>query len=273
MNKRTALITISDGKGNPAALVQDRITEMFTRQPAFGVDVNHVTWAAFQKTAFYKKHKTQLDNPNPLMNGRAYVPYVIGAALAKAAAGDFVIYSDSSPEIWEVALGADLTGFDLDVIKELCVKADDILAVQVRWTPGAFSSADDPGVATFKNFTINSCLDKMGLRALENCYMPARLLWCFRKSRKSTAFLSAWLKWSMDPDCLPKDPNVLEQGKLGLVIDQSISGLLLAKSNHRLLVAPAYMGPGDLHPMNFLSYCRRDLSYVFMESNPEHITV
>jgi hypothetical protein len=264
---KVVLVTVSDGAHEDT---QDKITELFTHQSDFGVEVHPYTWDDITRTAFYKKHKALLDQPNPLANGRAYKPYVIGAELARMKAGYFLIYNDCSPELWEVGLGADLAGFDLKVLKDLCLYAGGILVAHTRWSTGPFSGEDDLGMATFKNFTTNLCMDKMGLRALENCYMPPSGFWCFRKSKEVTSFVKDWLIWNTDTDCLPKDPNALEAGKLGLAVDQSISGLLLAKRNQKYLVAPPYSA-GDLHPINFLTYCRKDLEYRFVESNPEHI--
>jgi len=274
------LVTVSDdrhgSKGGRYGETQDKITDLFSKHPNFGIDVHPYKWEDILKTDFYRKNKTLLDNTDVYKNGLAYKPYVILRELKAAKAGNFIVYNDCSPEIWRIV--ENLDHFDLQVIKDLCVQANDILTPFSRWSSGPFKDDNDLGMATHKNFTLDRCMDRMGLRALENFYMHSCAMLCIRKTKKTVEFLQTWLEWNCIDECSTKgrasDPNDYsyweeeKSHKLGMVYDQSISSLLLARDNHKFVALPA-VGVDDMHPVNFLHYCRKGAEYRFIGSNPE----
>ena len=277
----TILVTVSDDRfGRKEGLyrkTQIDICGLFFKTKWF----NHIyawTWYDILQTDFYQQNKILLDNTDAARNGRAYKPFVILEGLKNINEGDFLIYNDCSPEIWK-GVGS-LADYDIDVIKNLCIQNNNILTPFIKWSrydlkPGEL------GEATHKNYTLNRCMDKMGLRFYEDAYMCASGMICIRKTSETVALIEEWLKWNCIDECcalgyadIPNDtsfwdkesnPEFGKEGyKMGCRHDQSILGLLLARNNHKFVDVDV----NELHCANFLQFCRPGGDYNFIDSLP-----
>jgi hypothetical protein len=276
------LVTVSDDryrrKEGLYGFTQNKITAFFEKNKMFGIECYPWTWADILKTEFYQQNKTLLDHPNPDKNGRAYKAYVIYRELQTISEGDFLIYNDCSPELWDLDKMqlADLQLFDLNVITSLCARNRDILTSFIRWSDKSFINEDDLGKATHANFTTNRCMDKMGLRFYEDAYMHAGGMWCIKKTPATMALIQTWMRWNCIDECCTlgwaSDPDDYSfwieeyKYKMGIRSDQSISGLLLAEVNQKFIVPPVVPGWPSA---NFLNFCRTGFNYKFLESNPK----
>lgn len=258
---RTILTTVADDRaGRKNGLygeTQDFIESLF-RNSNFGItDYHKETWETIKGSPFYMANKALLDDPDAARNGRAYKPYCIHQALLKIQDGDYCIYTDCSPEMWEgAAPGPD---HSLETLHANCDKAGGILTAFVKWDvknigPGEF------GIHTHRLLTTNSCMDTMGLRFYEDAYMPAGGLFVIRKSPETMAFVEKWLHWNCDARCSglgdptkPGDTSYWEKEihlKTGHRHDQSISGLLLAEMGWKSFD----IRYNSINPYNFLQY-------------------
>lgn len=210
----------------------------------------------------------------------AYKPYAILTELKAIQDGEFLIYNDCSPEIWGTVAG--LERFNIEIIKGLCIQNRDLLTVFAKWDianipPGGL------GIATHKNFTLNRCMDKMGLMFYEDAYQCMSGMICLRKTPEVLALVEEWLSWNCIDECcalgwanIEKDATFwIEEvykmpepsmRKMGHRHDQSILGLLLARINQKF-VQPIIAD--RMHPANFLQYCRSGFGYDFVECNPK----
>jgi hypothetical protein len=199
------------------------------------------------------------------INGRCYKPMAIMESLKQLSDGDFLIYNDCSPELWE---NIPYEYFSLDVIHNLTINNNDILTCFVKWDCQNIP-ADGLGIHIHKYFTLNRCMDKMGLRQYENSYQHASGMMCIRKTPETVKFVEEWLAWNLDPECASLGNgddsywNEEQEFKVGHRHDQSISGLLLNARNAKL-VDILY---NDMAPYNFLQYCRPNQEYKFIDSN------
>lgn len=265
------------------AATQEKIEHIIRNNPQLGVDdVKSWRWEDVAKTEWYENNKVLLDNVDAARNGRAYKPYIILSALEELKEGDFVVYTDCSPEMWNMSHDIVLPAmyYNTDVIKRLCVSNNNILSIFVKWDTVDIKSGE-LGKHTHRWFTLNRCMNKMGMREYEDCFMGASGMWCIRKTEDTMAFVKEWLKWNTDQDCcslgrvdVEDDYSFLaeesdeefgkEGAKMGHRHDQSISGLLLNKRGAKL-VDILY---NDMNPYNFLQYCRTDVGFKFISSIP-----
>jgi hypothetical protein len=275
MAERTILVTVSDDrsgrKGGKYGETQDRIMNMFSSNSWFGItDFSFWKWEDIIQTEFYLENKKMLDQFDPAMNGRCYKPFAILDGLNKIENGDFLIYNDVSPEWWNIdSINGDL--YNLQVIKDLCIRNNDVLTADVTWICNS-----EIGDHTHENFTTERCINKMGMQDFKYCLQHASGMIVLRKSKKTLDFVEEWLKWNLDPECaslgnVDTNPEVPEKciceywheevakyGKIGHRHDQSISGLLLNKMGNKMV-----KNAGDY---NFLSFCRKDFDYQFTDS-------
>lgn len=279
---KTVLVTVSDDrfgrKDGRYSEIQDRITDLFT-----GYDPNLLIapykWDDIQNSQFYLENKTLLDNTDMARNGVAYKPYAILNEFRNLADGEFLIYTDCSADLWKEVEPFDR--FDLNIIQNLCEKNNDILTAFIKWDMKNIAPGD-LGIATHKNFTLNRCMDKMGLRFYEDAYQCASGMICIRKTPQTLILAQEWLKWNCIDECCAlgwadkeRDtsfwkaesyaPTFGEPGyKMGHRHDQSILGLLLARTNQKF-VDILY---NQMNPLNFLQFCRPDIEYDFIDSLP-----
>lgn len=270
----TLLVTVSDDrlgrKGGKYEETQNKICDFFHSNPDLGVECISYTFEDIQKTSTYKHNTALFDNIDAARNGRAYKPLAIIEAINHVQEGDYLIYSDCSPELWD-RLPLWKHSFDISVITELCNRNDGILSAFVKWDtrnilPGHL------GIHTHDNFTTDACIERMGLDHLRYTYMHASGMMVFKKTFKTMAFLKEWMKYNLIDECaslgrsdIANDYSFWEaeqKYKLGHRHDQSISGLLINKYGYKLVDMPYFT---DLNPHNFLNYCRVGHNYSFID--------
>lgn len=275
------LVTVSDDrfgrKESKYAETQRKIQRLFEKNPQFGVDkFLMLTWDDIIQAPFYEAAKTLLDNIDPARNGRVYKPYAIARGLNSILDGEFLIYSDCSPEIWnKKPYSLDKQYFDLDIAKNLCVQNGGILSALVKWDTRNIPDGLY-GAHTHANFTTDRCMKKMGLERFANSLMPASGMIIIQKTYKTWCFVAEWLKWNCDAECSalgkPEIPNDWsywdfseEYTKMGHRHDQSIFGLLISRDNYKLVIPPDQLAGLSIHSP--FQYCRPDVEYKFMDPN------
>jgi len=278
------LVTVSDDrsgrKEGKYSLTQDKIETLFKNNPQFGIKRFRMwKWAKIVKTSYYKENKSLFDNPQPDMNGRAYKPIAIYESLKELKNGEFLIYTDSSPEMWSAFTEkSDLSPkiYDLNVIKNLCRQNNNILTVHVKWDFGSgFVKQGEPGKHTHANFTLDRCIKKMNLWQYREGLQHASGMWVICKNDETLRFVEEWLYWNLIPDCASLGhPEILndytfwveeKNKKIGHRHDQSISGLLINRMGNNLIEIPLDML--GFHPYNFLQFTRKNVNYTFINSN------
>lgn len=261
------VVTVSDDragrKGGAYGVTQQHITDLFRKQPAFGVhEVRACTFEQIQDTPFYLEHKEQLDRTDADQNGRIYKPYVILEALRSVPDGAFVVYTDCSPELWRSVTEIDLAKFHISVGTQLCEANGGILNPFVGWP------AADERDHTHENFTSLECLDAMDGWRFQHCLQGASGLFILQRTPRTLQFVQDWLRWSSDDRCCRvHGVSFAQSKKLGHRTDQSIAGLLLNKMGHAL-VKPA--DPDLALPyFNLLQYCKIGAPYTLVSTLQE----
>lgn len=274
--EKVVFVTVSDDrsgrKEGKYSETQDKVLSLFKNNPTFGItDFAFWKWEDIKDSEFYRSNKKMLDYTDPAMNGRCYKPFVILEAMKSVDDGDFVIYNDISPEWWrewDPEQRIHPRNYKLEIIKNLCVHNGGILTSDVTWY-----SSGTIGDHTHENFTLERCIDKMGMGDYKYSLQHASGMMVLQKSKKSMDFIEEWLYWNLIDECASLGPvendqtviskywneEVTKHGKIGHRHDQSISGLLINKMGNRLVK--------NLQNYNFLSFCKVDFSYTFIESN------
>lgn len=266
----TALVTVSDDrsgrKGGLYAATQAQAAKLISDAPWLGIDmVRSWTWDRIVRTPWYEANRLMVDQVQPDMNGRAYKPFVIHSCLRELAPGDFLIYNDASPELWH-GRTPDPKQHDLAVLKCLCASNGGVLTIQSRFIMPVTHRGD----ATHENFTLERCMERMGLSRYRHSLQHASTLVVLQKNARSVEFVEDWLRWNVIDECASLGPagsgrhdywveEVPKHGKIGHRHDQSISGLLVNAMGLKLLK--------DISSYNFLDVCRRDRQYELIEGN------
>ena len=274
------LVTVSDdrmGRKNGAyAFTQNKINNIFISNNHFKINKQkHWNWSDILKTEFYKNNKVLLDNIDPAKNGRAYKPFVIYDALMSVDDGDFIIYNDCSPEIWNMDLNFNIKeDYDIDVLKKLCECNNGIITAFVKWDTRNIPDGK-LGIHTHHNFTLDRCMNKMGLIEYSKYYMHASGMVILQKTSTAINFVKEWLYWNCIDECCAlgyandtKDYSFWddeENSKMGCRHDQSISGLLINNIGNKLIDI-VY---SEINPYNFLNYCKKGYNYSFTNPNQE----
>ena len=280
MSENIILVTVSDDrfgrKDGNYGKTQDKIEHIFKINTHFGINkFLTVKWVDIESSPFYKTNESLLKHTDAGKNGRAYKPYAILQGLKSINEGDYLIYTDCSPEMWSMGRGFMVKPeyFDVEVLKNLCKNNNDILTCFVKWKNSNLAKGDN-GIHTHRWFTTNRCIDTMGLRFYEDGYQHASGMWVIRKTAETIEFVDEWLKWNLIDECCAlgsvggtadeywNDP--IESTKVGHRHDQSISGLLLNKTNQKF-VDILY---NEMNPYNFLQFARKNTEYKFIESLP-----
>lgn len=266
---KTILVTVADDrqgrKDGAYGRTQDKISQICD-----GFINHHVADWAFmlnQKKYYNLPIHNSIDSG---INGRCYKPIVISSLFHHLEEGDFLIYNDCSPELWN---NVTIDGrFSLDVIHKLTEANNDILTSFVKWDCQPIPH-NHYGIHIHKYFTTNRCMDVMGLRQYENSYQHASGMFCIRKTPETVKFVEEWLYWNLNPECaslgdpsIPGDTSYWtaeQEFKVGHRHDQSISGLLLNQRNVKLVD----ILHNEMNPYNFLQYCRVGHDYKFIDSN------
>ncbi len=239
------------------------------------MNITNINWTFEDicKTEFYKQNKTLLDNKDAARNGRAYKPFVILEELKKVQDGDFVIYNDCSPEMWFDNMACD-GYYDTNKLKQLCIQNGGVLSGFVKWDTRNIPK-NGLGIHTHENFTTSRCIKRMGLEKYTRSFMHASGFLVLQKIPRTMEFMQEWLYWNLIDECsclgrhdIPNDYSYWdfneEFKKMGHRHDQSVSGLLINKYGYKLIDI-IYNTP--FHTYNFLNFCKRNVDYVFIDSN------
>ena len=288
------LVTVSDDrggrKGGKYAETQDKIELIFRNNPQFGISNFHMwNWDEIAHTDFYKNNMILLDDIRADRNGRAYKPFVIYEGLKSLKDGDFLIYTDCSPEMWSVMTVdgiIDPLTYDLNVLKNLCIKNNGILTAYVMWNDkssifyeiaAAKTSAykEEYGCHNHANFTLDRCIQKMGLWEYRNSLQHASGTIVLCKSADTLKFVEEWLYWNLIDECaglgwanIENDTSFWNEEwpiKIGHRHDQSISGLLINKMGYSLIKESTDLWRPNIS--NFLRFARVGIHYDFVDSN------
>ena len=286
---KTILVTVSDDrfgrKGGQYEKIQKHIKQFFKENKSFGItDHYSLTHKEFSQSQEYRENFEMQSDPDPQNNGRAYKPYAIREGLRKINDGDYLIYNDCSPEIWgHIGKGAYTKisrKYDLDKLKFLCDHNGGILTpYNVYGDMWHSQNHTEFNEHTHKNYTLNICMDTMGLREYENSFQHASGLVVLRKNDKSVKFVDDWLKWNLIPECgglvtwLVEGHEELSEGrchggkKHGHRHDQSISGLLVNELDLNLVNTFDVLSVHEYSHWCLLSLCIQNHDYRFVDSN------
>lgn len=251
--EKIILVTVSDDrsgrKGGKYSETQDKIKNFFTENTNFGItDFSFWKWKDIIKTQFYIDNREMLDQVDPSMNGRCYKPFCVSEALKLINDGDFLIYNDCSPEMWEIIENPsfDTSLYNINVLKKLCSDNGGILTAECVWSFEDENGLLTPNLHTHENFTLDRCMKKMFMSDYRLHLQHAGGLIILQKNSESISFANEWLLWNLDPECASLGPINGQHtywhsetrngiGKIGHRHDQSISGLLIAKMGKKLL--------------------------------------
>jgi hypothetical protein len=310
---KTVLVTVSDDrfgrKGGRYSDTQDKIERIFRSNLAFGIsDFRMWKREDIVASSFYQTHEIPaevvredvkhpitgsvvlsagteistyklLDMEDPSKNGRVYKPLVIRDTLKTLDYGDFLIYTDCSPEMWNMdeSYRIDLRQHKLEVIQRLCTDNGGILTAHVKWNHRVHVEKGFVGFHTHENFTTNRCMERMGLSDYKYSLQHASGMIVIQKSAITMQFAEDWLYWNSIPDCGCMGPlseplmwynEVMINGKIGHRHDQSVSGLLLNKMDKKIIeTLDYYERPAGVSPYLFLNFCKTDYKYNFFDSN------
>jgi hypothetical protein len=276
---RVLLCTVSDDRfGRKEGLyqvTQDKVESVFKNNPSFGIThFLSMKWDDIERSAFYKSNKALLSDPDASRNGRAYKPYAIWEGLKQIDHGDFLIYSDCSPEMWNKQNNDEyFSGRNLQTLKDLCTSNNGILSAFVKWDTRLIPTGG-LGIHTHENFTTDRCMRVMGLEKYSRSFMHASGMFVIQKQNHTCEFVRDWLHFNCIDECaslgridVPGDysywDHMEEFTKMGHRHDQSISGLLINALGNKL-VDIVY---SSLHSYNFLNWCDPDHNYSFIDSN------
>ena len=270
MNK-TILVTVADDrsgrKDGAYGKTQKYIESVFKSHPEFGItDYLMWNWDDIKNSKYYITYKNQLDVVNPEMNGRLYKSLVIKEGLSKIGDGDFLIYNDTSQELWK---GLDLLNwdlYDLEVLKQSCIKNGGILTAHAEFDHDGFTGIPvkpgTPGFHTHEIFTRSECLDIMDPEGKYTyCLQHASGFVVLQKNEKSIKFVDDWIHYNTIKDC--HEISISEPHRT----DQSISGILINRLENKLI--RCLLGSQQhivINPYNLLSFCQKKTNYSFVDS-------
>lgn len=279
---KTIVVTVSDdrfgSKGGKYRETQIKIKQIFENNPQFNID--QVFDFQFQDIdrLFMLDNYNLLSQTDAALNGRLYKPYFIEKALSNLDEGDFLLYTDSSPEIWDMPADSKFSHlFDMDIMRNLCHQNGGWLSTFVKWSDQNLQPGE-LGKHTHKNFTTDRCMKRMGMLCYQNCYMHASGMILIQKNERTAQLVKEWLYFNTIDECsslgkasIPFDYSYWdyseEYKKLGHRHDQSISGLLVNHYGFNLVDIPnQHWG---MNPHNPLQYCRKDVTYIMIDPNKD----
>jgi hypothetical protein len=162
--ERLIFVTFSDDrygrKNGMYGNTQDKVLK-FLKQSNLGItDYLFLKFDDIINTEFYNKNQKMLEQSDPSMNGRCYKPYVILEGLKQINEGDYLIYNDVSPELWEFIDDNHIVRPDicsLNVIKKLTSQNNDILTAYTC----VKMPHDNENYHRHEFFTLNRCMKRM----------------------------------------------------------------------------------------------------------------
>jgi len=280
MWNKTILVTVADDrsgrKNGVYGKTQDYIESLFKAHPEFGVtDFLMWKWEDIKNSSYYDEYKDRLDIIDPETNGRLYKPLAIKDALTKIEDNDFLIYNDTSPELWNGIEFITWSRYNSNVLKDLCIgnggiltslgefDHDGIQCRQIGW-PAPYNY-DAIGHHTHETFTNKSCMSIMDPDEKYLYYLQhASGFIVLQKNEKSLKFIDDWIYYNAMPECCEsKDAINGEPHRT----DQSISGILINKLENNLI--RCLLGREQytvINPYNLLSFSQIGTNYYFVNS-------
>jgi hypothetical protein len=268
------LTSVSDDrsgrKGGLYQTTQQKIEKLFNYNKWFDRQVHWTIDNVFD-TSFYYQHRKMLDEFDAAKNGRLYKPFIIQQELKRLKQGDFLLYTDCSPEMWNFSDNWQLGNiYGLDEIKRLCEANNDFLTGFVKWDDKQIL-AGQFGKHTHHWFTLDSCLEIMEAEQHRNSFQCASGMICIRKTVETEQTVEEWLHFNSIKECACMNVDETENKywsggpgyKLGNRHDQAILSVLLNKRNLNY----CDILYNDISPYNLLNFCRKDVRYKFLNSN------
>lgn len=313
MANKIILCTVSDDrsgrKEGKYSNTQDKIERLFKNNPNFGINTFRMwKYEDIIKTKYYEEtiipsstieldiihpyskevlfkagtsfpEYKLLDQIDPAKNGRVYKPLIINETLKELEDGDFLIYTDCSPEMWNMdeKYIINQKEYDLNIIKNLCINNGGILTAHVKWNHRTHVNKGEMGFHTHENFTTERCLNKMDLQRYRYSLQHASGMIVLQKSKRIVDFVNEWLYWNSIEDCGCMGPStepllwyneVMQNYKIGHRHDQSVSGLLINKYSYKIIeTLDWFERPEGMSPYLFFNFCKPDFKYNFFETN------
>ena len=310
MNK-TYFVTTSDNRSNRKGglyqITQDKVKILLEKyQKNLQIDyLRFYNWEyMYNDKQFYNKYKYLIEWINADINGRIYKPYYILKTIEEANEGDFIIYNDVSPEIWDYPLNNEeqfikqiSPNYNLNCLKELCKSNNGIAC----FYPYYYVENKKNYSHTHNLYTSKVCLSKMNADKYKHSLQPCTGILCFKKNKHTLKFVREWLENLSFIECasicdinrvgvkigpqiivhnneffestdgaLTNDiwiDNVKEDPSIkGHRHDQSVFGLLINKYNYNLcfINKPSFIP----NQWNFLNFCFGDISrFTMVNSN------
>jgi SAM-dependent methyltransferase len=273
------LVTVADDrsgrKEGKYGETQDYIEDLFRAHPEFGIDKYLMwNWDDIKSSRYYNIYKDQLDLEDAELSGRLYKPLLIKEGLDMIEDGEFLIYNDTSIELWKGLDGLDWSKYSSDVLKELCLRNGGILTSHVEFNydneagyvgigyPDNRHYYDVPGHHTHETFTRSACMDIMDPdRKYLHCLQHASGFIVIQKNEKSIKFINDWINYNTIYDC--HTAVVGEPHRT----DQSISGMLINRLSNKLVYSLlGYDQFKVINPYNLLSFSQVETDYKFIDS-------
>lgn len=277
MNNKVILVTVADdrsGRKNGAyGKTQDKIELLFKSRSNFGItDYLMWKWQDIIESKYYEQYKSRLDIINPELNGRLYKPLAIKEALSHIDIDDFLIYNDTSQELWNGVENINWDLYDLNVLKNLCMFNGGILTAHAEFDHDGIQcrnigwpnpyNYDVPGYHTHEIFTRPECLSIMDPDdKYKYCLQHASGFIVLQKNEKSIKFIDDWIYYNNIPECC--EISLTHPHRT----DQSISGILINKLENKLI--RCLLGRDQrlvINPYNLLSFCQKNTEYKFVDS-------
>ena len=280
---KTILVTVADDrsgrKDGAYGKTQDYIENIFRSHSEFGItDYLMWKWEDIKNSIYYEKYKDRLDIIDPETNGRLYKPLAIKEALNRIEEGDFLIYNDTSPELWNGIDSISWDRYNSRILRELCISNGGILTSlgefdhdgiqcrQIGW-PNPYNY-DAAGHHTHETFTNKACMSVMDLEGKYLYYLQhASGFIVLQKNDKSLKFIEDWIYYNNIPECCESKYSINEEPHR---TDQSISGILINKLENNLI--RCLLGRDQysiINPYNLLSFSQIGTNYNFISSKQE----
>jgi len=201
MNK-TYFVTTSDNRSNRKGglyqVTQDKVKILLEKyQKNLQIDyLRFYNWEyMYNDKQFYNKYKYLIEWINADINGRIYKPYYILKTIEEANEGDFIIYNDVSPEIWDFPLNNEETfikrispHYNLNCLKDLCISNNGIACFY------PYYYYEKKYIHIHKFFTTKECLLKMDSDKYKNSLQAISGILCFQKNKHTLKFVKEWLE-------------------------------------------------------------------------------
>jgi hypothetical protein len=273
------LATVADDrwgrKGGKYEETQREITRFFSEiNGSFGID-KFLMWNSKNIITHpdYEKNKNLLDEKNPDLNPRLYKAMLVKSGMEIIKEGDFLIYNDTSKEIWSEVIGKKIhkSQYDINELKKLCVNNGGIIVTHARWNHNGNSPISvgkgEFGYHTHENFTSDRCMDIMNRVKYKYRLQPASGLIVLQKNNKTVRLVNEWEKYCKIDGCA-RSEGYAKNGKIGHRHDQSVLGLLFTDFDipilDKLHADEQYI---MMNPNNFLNYCQTNTTYRKIPSN------